>query len=91
MSFPYKTIGVVAKTKHPLLPDLMRKIVDWTKADGCRFLAIEPIPDFPQIAQVDRETFQDESDLIMILVETAPFWRADVSRCAATFRFSESI
>jgi NAD+ kinase len=67
VSFPYKTIGVVAKTMHPMLPDLMRKIVAWTKADGCRFITNESIPDVSQVVQVDGETFQNESDLIMIL------------------------
>lgn len=67
MSFPYKTIGIIAKTRHPLFEDLIRRISFWFRQEGCRLIALEAVPAAPVITAVERETFQKEVDLILIL------------------------
>lgn len=67
MSFPYKTIGIVAKAQHPLLEDLIRKIASWFEAEGCRLMTVDGIPQTKSISVVDSKTIQDEADMILVL------------------------
>jgi NAD+ kinase len=67
VSFPYRTVGVVAKPHYPGLEDLMRDIVDWMKKQNSRLLSPEDSPTLAGVQMVSREEFLKEVEMIMVL------------------------
>jgi NAD+ kinase len=67
VSFPYRTVGVVAKPHYPGLEDLMRDIVDWMKKQNSRLLSPEDSPTLAGVQMVSKEEFLKEVEMIMVL------------------------
>jgi len=67
VSFPYKTVGIIAKSQHPMFDDLIRRISFWLRQEGCRLVALDAIPAASQIEVVAEPVLQRESDLIVVL------------------------
>lgn len=67
MSFPYKTIGVIVNARHPSFEELIHRISVWFHQEGCRLISQEAIPAAPSVEMVDEVTFQNRSNLILVL------------------------
>ena len=67
MSFPYRTIGIVAKPGYKGFEELVRNIFSWLWERGSNVLWLEDTPPIPGPEPVDRELFQDRCDMIMVL------------------------
>ena len=67
MKFPYKTVGIVTKATHTGVGDLVRGIVGWLEKEGSRVICLDSRCDLPLVTPVSEETFQKESDLILVL------------------------
>jgi NAD+ kinase len=67
VSFPYRTVGVVAKPHSPGLEELMHDIVDWMKKQNSRLLSPEGGPSFTGVQTVSEEEFLRDVEMIMVL------------------------
>jgi NAD+ kinase len=67
VSFPYRTVGVVAKPHSPGLEELMQDIVDWMKKQNSRLLSPEGGPSFAGVQTVSEEEFLRDVEMIMVL------------------------
>ncbi len=67
MSFPYRTVGVVAKPHSPGLEELMHDIVDWMKKQNSRLLSPKGGPSFAGVQTVSEEEFLRDVEMIMVL------------------------
>ena len=67
MSFPYRTVGVVAKPHSPGLEELMQDIVDWMKKQNSRLLSPEGGPPFAGVQTVSEEEFLRDVEMIVVL------------------------
>lgn len=67
MSFPYRTVGIVAKPNSPGLEELMHDIVDWMKKQNSRLLSPSEIPSFAGVQAVSKEEFLKDVEMIMVL------------------------
>ena len=67
MSFPYRTVGVVAKPHYPGLEHLIKDIVDWMKKQNSSLLSLQDSPTFPGVQMVSKDEFLKEVEMIMVL------------------------
>jgi len=67
MTFPYRTVGIVPKVTYPKIHVLIEDVSEWLRSRGSRMISMEPIFSLPDEAIVNREEFQKQSDMIMIL------------------------
>lgn len=67
MSFPYRTIGIVAKKSYPGIEELIHKINFWMEQRGSRLIFLDGTGGVPSSSQFDHERFEAMSDLIMVL------------------------
>jgi len=67
MSFPYRTIGIVAKRSYPGIEDLIFRISSWMEQRGSRLIFLEGTGGVPSSSRVEQDRFEAMSDLIMVL------------------------
>jgi NAD+ kinase len=67
MSFPYRNVGIVLKPGYKGIEELLQNIFSWLWEHGSNVLFYEHPPPIPGPEPVDREAFQDRSDMIMVL------------------------
>jgi NAD+ kinase len=67
VSFPYRTVGIVAKPNSPGLEELMHDIVNWMKKQNSRLLSPSEVPSFAGVQAVSKEEFLKDVEMIMVL------------------------
>ncbi len=67
MSFPYRNIGIVVKPGYRGIEELLQNTFSWLWEHGSNVLWLEETPPIAGPLAVDREEFQNRSDLIMVL------------------------
>jgi NAD+ kinase len=67
VTFPYRTVGIVAKPNSPGLEELMHDIVDWMKKQNSRLLSPSEVPSFAGVQAVSKEEFLKDVEMIMVL------------------------
>jgi NAD+ kinase len=67
VSFPYRTVGIVAKTSYLGIDSLIGQISEWMKKRGSRLISIEAVPNVPDVGKVTTAAFKKQCDLIMVL------------------------
>lgn len=66
MSFPYRTIGIVSKSRYPGIDSLIRQISDWIKKRGGRLVSLDSTNQ-PDVVQVTESDLKKQCDLIMVM------------------------
>lgn len=67
MSFPYRTIGIVAKTHYPGIDALILQISEWIAKRGGKLIMMQSPAGNHHLKHVSEAQFMEESDLIMVL------------------------
>jgi NAD+ kinase len=67
VSFPYRTVGIVAKPHSPGLEDLMQNIVGWMKKQNSSLLSPHESPSFAGVEMVSKEDFLRDVEMIVVL------------------------
>ena len=67
MSFPYATVGIVAKHDYKDIDELLKNIFAWLWDRGSNVLWLEDSPPISGPEPVDRDQFQDRCDMIIVL------------------------
>jgi NAD+ kinase len=67
LSFPYRTIGIVAKSHYPGIDSLIRDISQWIIKRGGRLISSQAPAGSANITCVSEDQLKKDSDLIMVL------------------------
>jgi NAD+ kinase len=67
MKFPYSTVGIVLKPGFAGIESLLADISAWMKKHNSKLLLLDEKVGLEGIETVDKEKFQERSDLIMVL------------------------
>jgi NAD+ kinase len=67
MNFPYRTVGIILKTGHQGINELLEKILEWMDKHGARVLSLKENHAISGTQIVSREEFQEQSNMIMIM------------------------
>jgi NAD+ kinase len=67
LSFPYRTVGLVAKTTYGGIDDIIWRIEEWMRARNIRVFALEKTTSLPDEAIVSRDVFEKQCDLLLVL------------------------